>query len=78
MERQVIEFYATQIVDSAIRVHKELGPGLLESVYQYCLAEELTLRRISVIQKNGQWIQVNQQGQNRLTGSNFVSSCLSG
>jgi GxxExxY protein len=36
-----IESTARQIVHSAIRVHKVLGPGLLESVYQKCLAYEL-------------------------------------
>jgi len=30
-----------QIVGCAIEVHKELGPGLLESVYQACMIEEL-------------------------------------
>lgn len=30
-----------QIIASAIEVHKELGPGLLESVYEACLMEEL-------------------------------------
>ncbi|MGE5517437.1 MAG: GxxExxY protein [Bacteroidota bacterium] len=34
------------IVDSALRVHKELGPGLLESVYEHCLAHELNKRGI--------------------------------
>jgi len=29
------------IVGCAIKVHKELGPGLLESVYELCLAYEL-------------------------------------
>ena len=32
------------IVDSAIAVHRTLGPGLLESVYEACLAEELRQR----------------------------------
>lgn len=32
------------IVDSAIAVHRALGPGLLESVYEACLAEELRQR----------------------------------
>jgi len=32
----VIEGIATQIVDASIFVHRELGPGLLESVYQVC------------------------------------------
>jgi len=36
-----IEETAKAIVHSAIRVHKALGPGLLESVYQQCLAYEL-------------------------------------
>ena len=32
---------STQIIKAAINVHKELGPGLLESVYQKCMAIEL-------------------------------------
>ena len=32
----------------AIDVHKELGPGLLESVYEYCLIEELKAKGYSV------------------------------
>jgi GxxExxY protein len=36
------------IVDSAIAVHRELGPGLLESVYELCLFDELHRRRLRV------------------------------
>jgi GxxExxY protein len=36
-----------QIIGSAIEVHRELGPGLLESAYQRALAHELRLRRIA-------------------------------
>jgi GxxExxY protein len=36
-----IEEIARNIVNCAIRVHKTLGPGLLESVYQQCLAYDL-------------------------------------
>jgi GxxExxY protein len=43
-----IEDIAKEIVDSAITVHKHLGPGLLESVYQACLAFELSDRGLSV------------------------------
>ena len=32
-----IEEVASHIVDSAIKVHTALGPGLLESAYQRCL-----------------------------------------
>jgi GxxExxY protein len=34
------------IIGAAIEVHKQLGPGLLESAYEECLARELTLRNI--------------------------------
>ena len=34
------------IIEAAITVHRELGPGLLESVYQSCLARELQLKWI--------------------------------
>jgi GxxExxY protein len=35
-----------EILESAIEVHKQLGPGLLESVYEICLCKELALRNI--------------------------------
>lgn len=36
------------ILDAAITVHRELGPGLLESAYELALARELELRGLSV------------------------------
>ncbi len=39
-----IEAIAKDIVDSAIKVHRALGPGLLESAYQHCLTYELRKR----------------------------------
>ena len=41
-----MEYYAKQVVDAGYRVHKALGPGLLESVYLFCFMEELNLRWI--------------------------------
>lgn len=35
-----------EIIGAAIEVHRALGPGLLESAYEDCLAHELSLRRI--------------------------------
>lgn len=32
---------ASAVLDAAFRIHEELGPGLLEKVYQRCLAAEL-------------------------------------
>jgi GxxExxY protein len=43
-----VEAIATAVVDSAFKVHKALGPGLLESAYEACLAHELTARRLSL------------------------------
>ncbi|MDH7490410.1 MAG: GxxExxY protein [Anaerolineae bacterium] len=34
------------IIGAAIEVHRALGPGLLESAYEECLCQELSLRRI--------------------------------
>jgi GxxExxY protein len=42
------EKIATQLIDSAIKVHSHFGPGLLESAYQKCLAYELSKRGIKV------------------------------
>jgi GxxExxY protein len=46
--KEEIELVATQLVDSMLAVHRELGPGLLESTYQACLAYELRDRGIEV------------------------------
>ena len=43
-----IEEIATEIVDSCLKIHKELGPGLLESAYETCLDYELTKRGFTV------------------------------
>lgn len=37
---------SNEIIGAAIEVHKQLGPGLLESAYEECLAHELTLRQV--------------------------------
>jgi GxxExxY protein len=40
------EYLAKNVVDIAISIHKELGPGLLESVYAKCFYYELAKRNI--------------------------------
>jgi len=42
-----INAITAEIVDAAIKVHKRLGPGLLESAYKACLAFELRKRGLS-------------------------------
>jgi len=41
-------FITGKIINCAIEVHKELGPGLLESVYETCLLEELKINNLKV------------------------------
>jgi len=41
------EFLAKEIVDCAYKIHKQLGPGLLEKVYEVCFCHELTKKGIS-------------------------------
>jgi GxxExxY protein len=43
-----VEEIARQVVDGAYKVHTALGPGLLESAYQTCLAHELRKRGLTV------------------------------
>jgi GxxExxY protein len=46
MNREELNRLSAKILDSAIAVHKEMGPGLLESVYELCLLKEFELRGI--------------------------------
>jgi len=39
------------ILDCSIEVHRNLGPGLLESVYEVCLCKELSLRGIRFLRQ---------------------------
>ncbi len=41
------ESIAAQITDTAYTVHKNLGPGLLERIYETCFCHELTKRNLS-------------------------------
>jgi GxxExxY protein len=48
MDKEQFEYLANQISQAALEVHKTLGPGLLESVYEFALLKELQLRNIVV------------------------------
>lgn len=43
-----LEEVGREVVDSAYEVHRQLGPGLLEGIYQVCLAQELMARGLAV------------------------------
>lgn len=48
MDREELNKISGEIIDAAIAVHRELGPGLLESAYQACLHFELQQRGLRV------------------------------
>jgi len=49
-----------KVIGCAIEVHKQLGPGLLESVYEKCFLKELELRGIA--HKNQIWAPIEYKG----------------
>ncbi|MEQ7156012.1 GxxExxY protein [Brevundimonas aurifodinae] len=51
----------TAVMDAAFAVHRELGPGLLESVYEHCLAQDLIRSGLSVERQIG--VPVSYQGE---------------
>lgn len=55
-----VEGVAGRAVDAAFQVHRALGPGLLESAYEACLAHELAIRRIPVLRQ--QFLPVEYKG----------------
>ena len=59
-----LEHAGQQIVDSAITVHRSLGPGLLEVVYQTCFVHELKKRGLKVAEQLN--VPLMKQGIKRL------------
>lgn len=51
MERSELNKLTESIIGAAIEVHQSIGPGLLESAYQICLARELALLKITFEQE---------------------------
>jgi len=45
------EWLCKEIVDCAYKVHKELGPGLLEKVYEVCFCHELAKKGIKYLRQ---------------------------
>lgn len=46
MDKEKINKLSKTILDISIEIHKQLGPGLLESIYEICFCKELNLRNI--------------------------------
>ena len=47
MTKKKLKDLIYKVIGAAIEVHKQMGPGLLESIYHKCLIQELTLRGIN-------------------------------
>ena len=65
------------VIAAAIEVHKHLGPGLIESVYEWCLIKELELRGFHV--NNQQIVTIHYKGFQRdepLRYDVLVEGCL--
>jgi GxxExxY protein len=65
------------IIAAAIEVHRDKGPGLLESIYEWCLMKELGLRGLSC--SNQQSIRLEYKGfirEERLRFDLLVEGCV--
>ena|ERR1700722_4780777 len=65
------------IMAAAIEVHRDKGPGLIESIYEWCLVKELGLRGITCL--NQQSVMINYKGFTReepLRLDVFVEGCV--
>jgi len=58
--QKYIDELTYQIIGCAIEVHKQLGPGLLESVYQKCFSREISLRNLA--HHNELWVPIEYKG----------------
>jgi GxxExxY protein len=45
--REKLNLLSKTIIDAAVAVHREIGPGLLEAIYHNCLIKELQFRKIN-------------------------------
>ena len=60
MTKKYLNEITYQVIGCAIEVHKHLGPGLLESVYEKCFLKELNLRNISC--QSQVWVPLQYKG----------------
>ncbi|MHC4403988.1 MAG: GxxExxY protein [Planctomycetota bacterium] len=65
------------VIGAAIEVHKDKGPGLLESIYEWCFAQELELRGYDVRAQKSVVIRYRRfQREELLKFDVLVNSCL--
>lgn len=77
LTKKQVNDLAYQVVGAAIEVHRELGPGLLESVYEQCLVKEMFARGIKAERQVA--VPISYKGQNISTPLRIdllVEDCL--
>lgn len=75
--KKYLDALTYEIIGAAIEVHKEMGSGLLESVYHLCMKEELRLRSIKF--KTEEIVPVIYKGKKLdadLRYDLFIENCL--
>ena len=60
ISKKLLDELTYKVVGCAIEVHKHLGPGLLESVYEKCFLRELVIRGIE--HRNQVWVPLHYKG----------------
>lgn len=77
MTKQKLDEITYKIIGASIEVHKNLGPGLLESTYQICLEHELNLQGIAFISQTLVPINYKDLQLNSLLRCDiFVENCI--
>lgn len=65
------------VIGAAIEVHREMGPGLLESIYEWCLTKELELRGHTVETQSVVMVRFKQfEKETPLRFDLLVNGCL--
>jgi len=66
-----------QIIGAAIEVHRDKGPGLIESIYEWCLTQELTIQKLSFVTQKS--VEITYKGavkQEDLRFDILVEDCI--
>jgi len=65
------------VIGGAIEVHRDKGPGLIESIYEWCLGEELKIRKLAYVTQKP--VEISYKGvikQEDLRFDILVDDCL--
>ena len=69
--------YTENVIGAAIEVHRDKGPGLIESIYEWCLTEELKIRKLAHV--NQKSVEIKYKGATKQEDLRFdilVEDCL--